>query len=428
MKSKFFLIYHVLKYMSHIKSDSRPIAKKRVAVLFGWRSPEHDVSIITGLQIMQALDQSRFESFPVYITPDGVWLVGDVLRKREHYMLDKNAQKSAREVTLDVTAGKLGRLLPKKYSLLGGGKPIEFDVAIPAFHGLYGEDGQVQGLFEFAGVPYVGMRTMASSILMDKAATKKFMQALDIPVLPYTIIRRPVQGYMVPKPQLESIASDLSFPMILKPSHLGSSIGVAKVNNLDEIAACLPAIFEYDDTAILEPFVPNLVEYNVAAAKLNGAIHTSAIERPKAKDELLDFKAKYLSGGGSKSGGKAGGKTGQGSEGMLSLTRELNPKLPPATEKNIRAWVTKMFDALDGAGAPRTDFICNGQTGEIWLNEVNPFPGSLGYFLWEAAEKPTLFSDLLTALIDEAFAQRKARNIPADPVPAEARLHKRPIN
>ena len=87
-----------------------------------------------------------------------------------------------------------------------------------------------------------------------------------------------------------------------------------------------------------------------------------------------------------------------------------------------------MFDALDGAGAPRTDFICNGQTGEIWLNEVNPFPGSLGYFLWEAAEKPTLFSDLLTALIDEAFAQRKARNIPADPVPAEARLHKRPIN
>ena len=289
-------------------SQSNSYAKKRIAVFFGGRSPEHDVSIVTGLQILQALDRTRYDAFPVYITPDGVWLTGDVLLKRENYMLDKNNRAAATEVTLDVTAGKVGRLIPKKTGLFGGGKAVEFDVAVPSFHGLYGEDGNVQGLFEFAGVAYAGMRTMASSILMDKAATKLSMHALGIPILPCAILKRPSDGgYIVSKDKIESAmkGAQVNFPCILKPSHLGSSIGVAKVTSTEEVAACLPAIFEFDDTAILEPFVQNLVEYNVAVSKINGKLVTSAIERPTAKDELLDFKAKYLSGGGSKGG--AGG-------------------------------------------------------------------------------------------------------------------------
>lgn len=409
-------------------SQSNSYAKKRIAVFFGGRSPEHDVSIVTGLQILQALDRKRYDSFPVYVTPDGAWLVGDVLRKRENYMLDKNNRAVATEVTLDVTAGKVGRLLPKKTGLFGGGKAVEFDVAIPSFHGLYGEDGNVQGIFEFAGIAYAGMRTMAASILMDKVATKKFLQALQIPVLPYTIIRRPKEGYIVPAADLKKIIGNMQFPMILKPSHLGSSIGVAKVNNIEEIGACLPAIFEFDDTAILEPFVQNLVEYNVAVSKLGGQIITSAIERPKAKDELLDFKTKYLSGGGSKGGSKSGTKSAGSSEGMLSLTRELNPKLSAQMESDIRNWAAIMFDGIDGTGAPRIDFISDSKSGQIWLNEVNPWPGSIGYFLWEAAANSILFSDLLDGLIDEALEHRKARTLPKDPVPMDARLHKRPVH
>lgn len=409
--------------MSHSDSASAAKGKKRVAVFFGGRSPEHDVSVVTGLQILQAIDPARYDAFPVYVTPDGVLLTGDVLRKRENYMLDMNARGQATEVTVDVTAGRTGRLLPRKPGLFGGGKVIEFDAAIPSFHGLYGEDGQIQGLFEFAGVPYAGMRTMASAVLMDKAATKKFMRALDIPVLPCAVIPRPKQGFIIPRADLENLIRGLSFPMILKPSHLGSSIGVAKVSNPEDIAACLPAAFEYDDTVILEPFVPNLVEYNVAVTgAFGGSIRTSAIERPKSKSELLDFKAKYLAGGGSKSGTKT---PGQSSEGMLSLTRELNPKLPPETEANIRAWAERMFTAIGGSGAPRIDFICDGATGEVWLNEVNPWPGSIGYFLWEAAEKPALFSELLTALIEEAFDRRRGRALPSDPVPTGARLLRR---
>ncbi len=404
--------------------------RKRVAVFFGGRSPEHDVSIVTGLQILGALDRSKYDAFPVYITPDGAWLVGDVLKKRENYMLDKNNRAAAKEVTLDVTAGKVGRLLPKKKGLFGGSKAIEFDVALPSFHGLFGEDGNMQGVFEFAGIAYAGTRTMASSILMDKAATKKFLQALDIPVLPYAVLKRPKEGYMIAKDIIAATLREknIGFPCILKPSHLGSSIGVAKTNNVEEIAACLAGVFEFDDTAIVEPFVQNLVEYNVAVAKIGGQIVTSAIERPKTSDELLDFKTKYLSGGGSKGGTKSRTKSAQSSQGMLSLTRELNPPLHPQMEADIRLWAARMFDGLDGTGAPRIDYICDSKAGRIWLNEVNPWPGSIGYFLWEAAANPVLFSELLDHLIDEAIEQRKARTLPKDPVPVDARLHKRSVH
>lgn len=405
-------------------SNTKKVAKKRIAVFIGGRSPEHDVSVVTGLQVLAALDPARFEGFPVYITPGGRWLTGDVLRQKSNFLLTKNSLKKTQDVTLDITTGRTGRLLPLKKSLLGGGPAIEFDVAIPAFHGLFGEDGCIQGLFEMAGVPYIGPRVMAASVFMDKAATKKFLKALDIPHLPYAVLRRPAEGYFIPKDELEKLAAPVGFPCIIKPSHLGSSIGVAKVKDIDELSACLPAVFEYDDAAILEPFVQNLVEYNVAVARMNGAVTTSAIERPKATAELLDFKQKYLSGGGSKSGTKT---PGQSSEGMLSLTRELNPQLDAAKEKLIRDCAARLFTAIEGTGAPRIDFMGDTKTGGIWMNEINPLPGSFGYFLWEAAANPVLFSDFLTALIEEALTERRKKSLPADPVPKDARLLNRSV-
>ena len=210
--------------------------------------------------------------------------------------------------------------------------------------------------------------------------------------------------------------------------HLGSSIGVAKVDSPDDVKATLPTIFEFDDAAILEPFVENLVEYNVAISKAFGDIKFSAIERPKATDELLDFKQKYLSGKDSKTGEKLGGGTkqvGAISEGMLSLTRELNPKLAKKQTADIQKYASAMFEAINGTGAPRIDFIGNSKTGEIWLNEVNPIPGSFGYFLWEAAEDSKLFTEFLTALLEEAISENRGRVLPKDPVPKDAQLFKR---
>ena len=410
-------------------------SKKTVAVFFGGASPEHDVSVITGLQILSAIDGARYDAFPVYISPDGRWFIGDALRDRANYLFDMEAIKVLTQVTLDVnrdsSGAARGKLRPVKTKLFGKPLAAEFDIAVPAFHGSYGEDGNFQGLMELASIPYAGMRSMASGLLMDKVATKHYLRGLGIPMLPFAELRRLDQGTMLPPSVIEQAMAeaDIIFPCILKPSHLGSSIGVAKVNSVDEVAACLPAIFKQDSVAILEPFVPNLAEYNVAVARMNGAIVTSAIERPKNNDELLDFKKKYMSGGGNKGGSKSGEKnTGRVSEGMLSLTRDLNPNMPETMKENVLEWAALMFDNIGGTGAPRIDTIANDKTGEIWLNEVNPFPGSIGYFLWEAAPEPVLFTELLTHLLEEALRAHKQSLLPRDPVPRDARLLKRSLS
>ena len=399
--------------------------KTRIAVFLGGRSPEHDVSVVTGLQALQALDQTRFDAFVVYVTTDGDWLVGPGLDDRRSYIPDAQIRAKLSEVTLDLAAGGGGRLVARKSGMFSRKPPVEFDVALLAFHGLGGEDGQFQGLFEAANIPYTGMRTMASAVLMDKAATKRMLAGCDIPLLNDAVIDRPETG-LPPAAMLEARLAGIGFPCIVKPVHLGSSIGVGKADNLDEVRALLATVFRLDTQAVIEPFVPNLVEYNIAVSRFAGEVRCSAIEQPKRVEALLDFRQKYLSAGGG-DGAKAGGKNlTRPSEGMLSLTREINPVLPGQQTPDIRRWATAAFEAVGGTGAPRIDFLCNEATGEIWLNEVNPCPGSFGFFLWEAAEQTVGFTALLSHLIDEARARHRAVQLPADPVPPDARLLKRP--
>jgi len=399
--------------------------KTRIAVFLGGRSPEHDVSVVTGLQALQALDQSRFEPFVVYVTPQGDWLVGPGLDDRRNYLPDPQFRAKLSEVTLDIAAGGAGRLVPRKTGLFSRRPPAEFDVALLAFHGLGGEDGQFQGLFESANIRYTGMRTLASAVLMDKVATKRMLAGSGIPLLNHAVVERPETGLPAAGALAEAMRlADIGFPCIVKPVHLGSSIGVGKADTVDEVRALLAAIFRLDTQALIEPFVPNLVEYNVSVARFGGAPRCSAIERPKRVEDLLDFRQKYLSGGGDD---KAGGKNlMQPSEGMLSLTREINPVLAGQQAPDLRRWALAAFAAVGGSGAPRIDFLCNEATGEIWLNEVNPCPGSFAFYLWEAASKPLGFTALLSALIDEAQARHRAAQLPDDPVPQDARLLKRP--
>ena len=395
--------------------------KQRIAVIFGGRSPEHDVSIVTGLQVLGAVDSGRYEAFPVYVTPQGEWLVGEPLAERANYLPDASLKTRLTSVMPDAAGAGKGLLVPRERGMFRSPQPVPFDVALLAFHGTTGEDGQVQGLFETAGVAYTGMRTLASALLMDKAATKRMLGGLGIAMLPQIVLAKPRQGLIIDRAMLDALTRDASFPAVVKPNHLGSSIGVAKVNNVDELAAVLPAIFRLDTSAVLEAFVPNLVEYNVAVAKFGDTVRTSAIERPKSAAELLDFKQKYLP-----KGGKTGTKTpGQSSAGMLSLTRDINPSLPAEMERKIRTWAEQAYLAVGGTGAPRIDFLSNSQTGEVWLNEINPCPGSFGFFLWEAAEPPMLFTQLLTSLIEQAIEQKRWSQLPNDPTLEEARLFKR---
>jgi D-alanine-D-alanine ligase len=397
--------------------------KTRIAVFLGGRSPEHDVSVVTGLQALQALDQSRFDPFVVYVTPQGDWLTGPGLEDRRNYLPDTALRAKLTDVTLDMAAGGSGRLVPRKTRLFSRRPPIEFDVALLAFHGLGGEDGQFQGLFESANIAYTGMRTLASAVLMDKVATKRMLAGSGIPLLKHALVERPETG-LPPAAALAAPLAEIGFPCCVKPVHLGSSIGVGKADNVEEVRALLAAIFRLDTQALIEPFVPNLVEYNVSVGRFGGAARCSAIERPKRVEDLLDFRQKYLSGGGDD---KTGGKNlMQPSEGMLSLTREINPVLQGQQAPDIRRWALAAFEAVSGSGAPRIDFLCDDGTGEIWLNEINPCPGSFAFYLWEAAEEPLGFTALLSALVDEARTRHRAIQLPDDPVPQDARLLKRP--
>lgn len=399
--------------------------KTRIAVFLGGRSPEHDVSVVTGLQALQALDQTRFDAFVVYVTTDGDWLVGSPLDDRRSYIPDAQIRARLTEVTLDLAAGGGGRLAPRKSGLFSRKPPVEFDVALLAFHGLGGEDGQFQGLFEAANLPYTGMRTLASAVLMDKAATKRMLAGSGIPLLRHAVVERPETG-LPPAAALAAPLAEIGFPCCVKPVHLGSSIGVGKADDMEEVRALLAMIFRLDTQALIEPFVPNLVEYNVSVARFAGATRCSAIERPKRVEALLDFRQKYLSDGGD--GSKSGGTKNltRPSEGMLSLTRDIDPVLPGRQAPDIRRWAIAAYEAVGGSGAPRIDFLCDEATGEIWLNEINPCPGSFGFYLWEAAPEPLGFTALLTHLIAEAQARHRSVQLPADPVPPDARLLKRP--
>lgn len=398
------------------------ITRKKIAVMFGGRSPEHDVSIVTALQVIDALDPELYECIPVYIAGSGRWYTGDELTRRNTYIPDEAQLSRLLPVVLGVEPGRRPFLQVTPRGLLARSVRMEFDVAVPAFHGTIGEDGNIQGLLEVAGVPYTGMRTLASAVFMDKAATKHVLAGTGIPLLPFEEIRRPNKGYFLAPSELEAALPLSQFPCCVKPSHLGSSIGVARVVSFGELAEVLPTIFKLDESAILEPFVDNLVEYNVSVCRFSDGVRTSAIERPKHTSELLDFKTKYLSGAKTKSGSKMPGAT---SEGMLSLTREIGPTLSPDLERNIRRWATQAFERVGGSGAPRFDFLCNAKTGEIWLNEANPCPGSFAYFLWDAAERRVRFPQLLDHMIQEALALARGRATSNDPTPHGAQLFPR---
>ncbi len=379
--------------------------KKKIAVFFGGLSCEHDVSVLTGLQILEALDPTRYEAFPVYVALDGRWYVGDALRQRKNYMLSPQTIETLESVMLPVGASTLGsqyKLVSTKSSGLFkrsvNGYP--FDAVLPAFHGTGGEDGAFQGLLRWSGIPFLGCDILPAALFMNKKMSKSIFLQLQLPTLPYVALPRSID--------LDTLAAqikDLKFPLCVKPCNLGSSVGVSKVQHIDELKTALLKVFKIDHTAMIEPFVEDLVEYNVAVSRAFGETRISAIERPERKSNVLDFKDKYLSGGDVYN--KLGNKLAQGEHaGMQTATRTLNPnELGEVRRHIITHAAIALAEATDLTGTVRIDFLAQSSSEAIWVNELNTFPGSLSYFLWEAAEPKVRFPDLLNQLLDEAFSR-----------------------
>lgn len=382
-------------------------SRRTIAVLFGGRSVEHDVSVLTGIQFLEALDQSRYTGLPLYVDPDGQWWSGALLRKRSLYPLSVESRVKLDAVTLPVGVRREGgpHLLTMRKSLFGAKtERIDFDLLVPAIHGSNGEDGSLQGLLAFEGIPFAGSRALGAAATMDKHFTKEALRALGLPILPHVLLDRPAAGAFLDrarlKAKLEARLGADPLPLIVKPRRLGSSVGVAIARDFEALEAALSAAFRLDNCALIEPLVPDLVEYNIAVMRQDGAVRTSAIERPLATAEMLDFSAKYLA------GSTGGSKLDEApSEGMVSLNRELNPQsLAKTQESLIRSAAITAFEHFDLAGSVRIDFLGNGKTGELWLNEINSIPGSFAWFLWQAAAKPLGFTALATAIVEEGFA------------------------
>lgn len=385
----------------------------KVAVIFGGLSSEHDVSVLTGLQILEALNPAKYDGFPVYVGLDGQWWVGNALRERKNYLPDLALKRQLTRVALPVGDSREGGTWVLR-EVGGGGlfskaKTFPFDMVIPALHGTWGEDGKLQGVLAAEGIPFVGGDVSAMGLTIHKMWTAGAAEAAGLPVVPTMYL-----------PRGTDIEAKLSqwqgtYPVFVKPNFLGSSIGARLAVDAADAEAAVEDVFRLDTAALVQRAIPNLVEYNVAVRRNSkGEVVTSAIERPLREGESLDFKAKYLSGGGMD---KLGNKMGAPSEGMASATRVLNPpELDTKREGQIRAWATALFEMLDLAGTPRLDFLCDEKTGAIWFNEVNPLPGSFAYFLWEGAKEPVGFSELLDDMLQEARGRLRTRARVIDPV------------
>jgi D-alanine-D-alanine ligase len=286
-------------------------------------------------------------------------------------------------------------------------KKIPFDVAFLAFHGGTGESGGFQGLFDAAGIPYAGADAKSSAVYMDKRITKNVCRALGIGVLDDFVVKKPAADFYDVKKLLADFP--LKYPVMAKPLSLGSSVGIHRADNFDELCAGVVDIFKLGDDAICEPFVENLVEYNISLIKnKSGEIITSAIERPKPKGGVLTFTDKYLDDG-TKKVAKKKMISVMPSRQLIESRREFQPKLTDAQRDFIVGAATALFAEMGASGAPRIDFIGNESTGEIWLNEVNPIPGAFAFYLWEMAPERITYQEVVDTLL--ANANSGARNI-----------------
>ncbi len=386
------------------------MSKLNLAVIFGGLTQEHDVGVVSAQQLMDCVDVRKFNVIPVYMGFDGRFFQGAALRSLSQF---RPAPKGLREVQF--SWGDMGACITS----LNGKTSQLIDCALPVFHGPFGEDGRIQGMLETLGIPTTGFSAINSALAMRKDATKSLVKSAGVNVLPHVV----VNANELKEIDLvcSKVEAEIAYPSIVKPANLGSSIGVGLAKNREELKVHLQAALKEDTFALVEPQVQNLVELNIAVIYRGGKIKYSAIERPKSSAELLDFREKYLSS--AETGSAGSGKLGNAvvpSQGMLSLTRDINPKLDGDLQSRLYDYAAKAFTILGLRGAPRMDFMVNSETGELWFNEINPIPGSYGFFLWEAAAEKMLFSGLVEHLVNEALNDSIKHF--EDPVPQGAHL------
>ncbi len=371
--------------------------KTRVAVIFGGHSVEHEVSIISGLQALNALNTDKYEAFPLYISKDNRFYVGGNLRQIASYRDMSTCLSNATRVLLVPSEQgiDLVRYPMKKF---GNNTVATFDVAIPVVHGTNVEDGTLMGYLEMLGVPYASCDVTSSALGMDKFAMKGVLAQAGIPVLEarqYTGKQYAVNNAAV----LDEIETAIGYPVIVKPVNLGSSVGISKAKNRAELTDAMDLAVSFSARVLVERAVPNLREINCSVLGDYETARPSACEEPLNAEDILTFGDKYLSGNGGKSGG---------SKGMTDLKRRCPAELPDGMTERVQELAVATFKALGCLGVARIDFLNDKETGELWVNEINTIPGSLSFYLWQ--EVGVSFAQLMDELVSLAFKRQRERD------------------
>lgn len=361
---------------------------KTIAVVFGGRSAEHDVSIITAhIPIIESLIASgRFDVWPVYISREGTWYADKAMNDLAFFKQPDYERKLSKPVALSFENG-LTLTWPGFFS-----RSVRIDVVFPSMHGTYGEDGSLMGLLRMANVPFVGCDIFASAIAMDKVLTKQLLEAEDMPTPRYAWFTR--AEWEKNAGALKAQMKTLKRPVFVKPVHLGSSIGITKAKGDAELENAIEVALHFDDKILVEEAVQNLIEITLPIMG-NDEIKTAECERPLNKTEFFDFDDKYLSGG-----KESGGVNSQYSEIPADIGEEMT--------KWIKELGEKVYRTLGCKGIARVDFLVDGNTKKIFVNEVNTLPGSLYHHNWRKAGVSNMELVLkLVELAEERFADQK---------------------
>jgi len=363
--------------------------KIRVGVIFGGRSGEHEVSLASASSVMNAMDQDKYEVVPIGITKEGQWIAsGNPMQA-----LQSGDASGACPAALLGDPSQRGLLkLEDSGRVITATELAELDVVFPLLHGTYGEDGTVQGLLELANIPYVGADVLSSAVAMDKVVFKDVMTAHGIATVDFLWFRRK-EWDICPASLVAEVEQKLGYPVFTKPANMGSSVGVNKCHNRDELKAGLDEAARYDRKLLVEVAVPAAREIEVSVLGNDEPIASVPGEIVPSR-EFYSYEAKYIDTGESASGLLIPAPL---SEGMTSRVRELA----------IRAYL-----AIDCCGMARADFLLSGDSGKLYVNELNTIPGFTGISmypkLWEATG--LAYSDLIDRLIELAFERHRDRD------------------
>lgn len=374
--------------------------KTNVAVFFGGRSVEHEISVISALQAINAFNTDKYNVIPVYISKQGRWYTGPGLLEVRNYRNMDKLVKSSTEVYMRPEYGDYN-LYRAEGNMLGKKAPViaRLDVALPVLHGSHGEDGIFEGVLETIGIPFAGCNVLSSANGMDKITMKMILRACGVPVVDYVWFTD-AQWRNRRDDMIARVEKELGYPVIVKPANLGSSVGISKAADRNELLSAVDNAERFSTRIIVEHMVGKLKEINCSVLGNADECRPSVCEEPVKSGDFLSYEDKYMS---------DNGKNGGSKQGMQASERRVPADLPEEMTKRIQKMACDTFTALSCHGVSRVDVMVDETDNSVYVNEINTIPGSLSFYLWEATGMS--FNALIDELMRLAFDRKRAEDL-----------------